>query len=97
MMSQVALFVGGPWDGKRRVLSPQEEERSVIQVAAARPVPVYSLVSESVQSEIVFYRYRAMAPETSVRVYAPDAMDDRQMLLTLFDGYRRPAKEEGEE
>lgn len=68
-MSQMALFIGGPWDGKRRALSPQEEDRSVIQVAAPRPVPVYS----------------------------PDAMDDRQMLLTLFDGYRRPAKEEGEE
>ena len=96
-MSQTALFIGGPWDGKRRVLSPQEEDRNVIQVAALWPVPVYSPISESVATEIVFYRYRAMAPETRVRVYAPDAMDDRQMLLTLFDGYRRPAKEEGEQ
>ena len=94
--SEPVLFVGGPWDGKRRVIESRPYQYEVSLHSMAQPYgPYYEPKYEVVDIHRAVYKRYPLAEGAVVYLHEGDRAwrDERQdtrgfIIRTLLQGYR---------
>lgn len=79
----MTLFIGGPWDGKRRDIEPQRLTYDI----AVRTIPVFAPVDDFVKVVTQQIRYRR-EHMFSVGVFVLEGLTMAEVFHKLMDGYK---------
>ena len=88
------LFIGGPKDGEWLCTPKKQRYFEAYRLLKQQPLIENSFDQELVAYETILYRSREFTGEKRIFVvFAPDAMDDDEIMDRLVSNYKPEAKD----